>query len=90
MALGLVDPELQDVIEAREEDRSLAIDAISHRLTRPLFEEGLSRSVVGAYQLPRLRLHPSPHVFGRGRGDARGDGRHDRGPRQTVATPAAR
>lgn len=31
-ALGLVDPELQEVIEAREEDRSLAIDAISHRL----------------------------------------------------------
>jgi EamA domain-containing membrane protein RarD len=32
MALALVDLELQEVIEAREEVRSLAIDAISYRL----------------------------------------------------------
>jgi hypothetical protein len=32
MALGEVDPEVKEVIEGREQERSLAIDAISHRL----------------------------------------------------------
>lgn len=32
MALGEVDPEVREVIEERENERSLAIDAISHRL----------------------------------------------------------
>lgn len=32
MALGEVDPEVHEVIEGREEQRSLAIEAISHRL----------------------------------------------------------
>jgi len=32
MALGEVDPEMREVIEQREEERSVAIDAISHRL----------------------------------------------------------
>jgi len=32
MALGEVDPEVKEVIEEREQERSLAIDAISHRL----------------------------------------------------------
>lgn len=32
MALGEIDPEVREVIESREEQRSLAVDAISHRL----------------------------------------------------------
>jgi AcrR family transcriptional regulator len=32
MALGEIDPEVREIIESREEERSLAIDSISHRL----------------------------------------------------------
>jgi hypothetical protein len=32
MALGEVDPEIREVMESRQEERSVAIDAISHRL----------------------------------------------------------
>jgi hypothetical protein len=62
MALGEVDPEVREVIEEREAERSLAIDAISHRLITRLARRAAVEALWALTSFPvfdSIRRHAS-------------------------------
>ncbi|HVM36003.1 MAG TPA: helix-turn-helix domain-containing protein [Actinomycetota bacterium] len=61
MALGEVDPEVKEVIEEREQERSLAIDAISHRL---MARYARRATVEALWALTGLRCHQAACLVG--------------------------